>query len=91
MCLDNIEEIGAAVEAAKKAKAESVEFERELAEPGALEIWQMDELTTYEVRLIHANRIAAAEQALKDLGFRGPLAKAAPADSADSQRVISAR
>ena len=51
----------------------------------------MDDLTFAECRMIHTRRVEAAEAALKDLGFRGPLAKAAPADPADSSRILSSR
>jgi hypothetical protein len=93
MCLDNIEEICAAVEDAKKAKAQLQAFEDSVAEHdgGSGFAWFEMKLTHSECRLIFTNRLTAAEQALKDLGFRGPLAKAAPADSAETTRVLNAR
>lgn len=92
MCLDNIEEIAAAVEAAKKAKAELYAFQvvdtNELPDDGRTPTWGM-ELTEDECMLILNRRVEAAESRLRDLGFRGPVAKAAPADAGDAQRTLS--
>lgn len=89
MCLDNIEEIAAAVEAAKKAKAEAADIREYEARDGTITVNQNIVLTLDEIRLIHARRIKAAEAKLRDLGFRGPVVKPAPADSGDAQRTLA--
>lgn len=92
MCLDNIEEIAAAVEAAKKAKEDSAFFEQKAADAEANNEWQVAIEGTFhvsEIRLIHARRIEAAEAKLRDLGFRGPVVKAAPVDAGDAQRTLA--
>jgi hypothetical protein len=87
MCLDNIEEIAAAVEAAKSAKAEFDAYKDKTIFAG----FQKIEVTPQEKFQILKQRLEFAENALKDLGFRGPVAKAAPADPADSQRIVNQR
>lgn len=93
MCLDNIEEIAAAVEAAKKAKDDSAFFEQKAASAEANDECQVaiEGMTFHvsEIRLIHTRRIEAAESKLRDLGFRGPVVKATPADPGDAQRTLA--
>lgn len=84
MCLDNIEEIAAAVEAAKRAKAELDWFES--TEQVS---YNVQDMTPAETRLVLTARVERAESRLRDLGFRGPVVKPAAADPGDAQRTIA--
>ena len=83
MCLDNIEEIAAAVEAAKRAKDAWDAFHADVAgrDLSSIAGTYPVELTVIECDLIHARRVEAAESRLRDLGFRGPVG--------DAQRTIA--
>ena len=104
MCYDELEVIGAAVRACEKAKEDMEKFfpaEIEVSEMNILYVLteKMDgKETDYglivdasELRDLLELRMKRAAARLQEVGFRGPLAKAAPADAADTVRVMNAR
>jgi len=103
MCYDELEVIGAAVRACEKAKEDMERFFSVVVEPEAHFTYVLSEkrdgkdtecaliVDASEVRDLLELRMKRAAARLQEVGFRGPLAKAAPADAAETTRVLNAR
>jgi len=99
MCYDELETISAAVRACEGAKQDMERFFPPGAEIDTAHVYKLTEeidggfifVDASEVRDLLELRMKRAAARLQEVGFRGPLAKAAPADSAETTRVLNAR
>lgn len=104
MCYDELETISAAVRACEKAKEDMESFfpaaaDREESVRSYALVERIDgcdsgcsiPIDVSELRDLLELRMKRAAARLQEVGFRGPLAKAAPADAAETTRVLNAR
>lgn len=104
MCYDELETISAAVRACEGAKQDMERFfpVKSDGADATSQIYVLHELIAEctnnsiridasEVRDLLELRMKRAAARLQEVGFRGPLAKAAPADAAETTRVLNAR